>query len=265
MVLNDALRRELRQKAAQLINQQHAMAASVPTPPAASLFTEADAASFRRHLASSQRILALCGAGLSVASGLPTFRGAGGLWRDHDATQLATPEAFQASPSLVWQFYSFRRHMALQARPNPGHYALAKLCEKKDFLTITQNVDGLSQRAQHPRERLELLHGSLFDIKCTSFDCDYAERDNLKDPIVPALDIAKDPLDPTKDLDISQVSSPLQAVARSELPRCPRCGTGLLRPGVVWFGESLPMDTIARVDEWMSRPEKIDLLLVIGT
>lgn len=102
-----------------------------------------DLESFQQHLAKSTRILALLGAGLSASSGLPTFRGAGGLWRTHDATSLATPGAFERDPGLVWQFYSYRRHMALQAKPNPAHYALAELARKKDaFITLSQNVDG---------------------------------------------------------------------------------------------------------------------------
>lgn len=226
----------------------------------------ADITSFSEHLAKSTRILALCGAGLSAASGLPTFRGAGGLWRNNDATELATPEAFESSPSLVWHFYGYRRHMALHASPNPAHYALAELARRKpEFLTISQNVDGLSQRAQHPRGQLELLHGSLFDLRCTGFDCDYVEKDNFKDPLVPALEIPKDPNDPSKDMDISLITSPLQEVQDNELPRCPKCKKELLRPGVVWFGEALPKDTISRVDSWIHKPEKIDLLLVIGT
>lgn len=104
----------------------------------------ADLESFSAHLQSSKRILALLGAGLSAASGLPTFRGAGGLWRSHDAMSLATPEAFVRNPCLVWQFYSYRRHMALEAQPNPAHFALADLARRKrDFLTLTQNVDGI--------------------------------------------------------------------------------------------------------------------------
>lgn len=102
-----------------------------------------DRQSFAEYLKKSRRIVALVGAGLSAASGLPTFRGAGGLWRTHDATDLATPEAFEENPDLVWQFYSFRRHMALKAAPNKAHYALAELSRKnKDFITLSQNVDG---------------------------------------------------------------------------------------------------------------------------
>jgi len=100
-------------------------------------------AEFRELVTSSDRILALCGAGLSAASGLPTFRGDGGLWRNHEPTSLATPEAFEDDPALVWLFYAWRKHMALKAKPNPGHYALAELAKNKDnFLCLTQNVDG---------------------------------------------------------------------------------------------------------------------------
>lgn len=103
----------------------------------------ADLESFSTYLQSSDRILALLGAGLSASSGLPTFRGAGGLWRSHDAISLATPEAFNADPALVWQFYSYRRHMALQAQPNRAHLALAELAKRKEhFITLSQNVDG---------------------------------------------------------------------------------------------------------------------------
>lgn len=111
----------------------------------------AELQSFTEYLKGCRRILALLGAGVSAASGLPTFRGAGGLWRTYDATALATPEAFEANPGLVWQFYSYRRHMALQAQPNKAHYALAELSRKKnDFITLSQNVDGKDQLEGFP-------------------------------------------------------------------------------------------------------------------
>ncbi|KAI4169742.1 MAG: hypothetical protein LQ343_005483 [Gyalolechia ehrenbergii] len=252
-----------------------------------------DRESFTEHLKKSYRILALCGAGLSASSGLPTFRGAGGIWRNHEATSLATPEAFEADPALVWQFYSYRRHMALNATPNPAHFALAKLARKRsEFVTLTQNVDGLSQRAGHPTSQLHLLHGSLFDIRCTSFYCDYTEQNNFTDPIVPALAIPKgssQPLPSTtdttgaeasqsladamkgststeegKDLDISDAGVSIPNIPIESLPRCPKCQTGLLRPGVVWFGEALPEKTMTAVDKFVEE-SKIDLMLVIGT
>jgi NAD-dependent deacetylase sirtuin 5 len=119
------------------------MASSAANP---SVVPQKDLESFQQHLNKSTRILALLGAGLSASSGLPTFRGAGGMWRTHDATSLATPQAFERNPGLVWQFYSYRRHMALKAKPNPAHYALAELARKKaNFITLSQNVDG-----EHP-------------------------------------------------------------------------------------------------------------------
>ena len=115
----------------------------------ASLIPLADYETFSKHLKKSHRVLALLGAGLSASSGLPTFRGAGGLWRNNEATMLATPEAFEADPVMVWQFYNYRRHMALQAQPNRAHLALAALAKKNpNFITLSQNVDGnLSYRS----------------------------------------------------------------------------------------------------------------------
>ncbi|KAF2429307.1 DHS-like NAD/FAD-binding domain-containing protein [Tothia fuscella] len=230
----------------------------------------ADTSSFHAHITKSTRILALLGAGLSASSGLPTFRGAGGLWREHDATELATPEAFDEDPGLVWQFYNWRRHMALKAQPNAAHYALAELARKMEgrgegeggFQTLSQNVDGLSQRAGHPRSTLHLLHGSLYDIKCTDFYCKYFQPDNFTNPIVPALHIDDSPSPPE---DISSAHFPLPEVRLEDLPRCPSCGSGLLRPGVVWFGEMLPEKVMRAVENWITASEKIDLIMVIGT
>lgn len=153
-----------------------------------------DIQSFAAHLLKSKRIVAVLGAGLSASSGLPTFRGAGGLWRNYDATVLATPNAFRNDPGLVWQFYSYRRHMAMNAKPNPAHYALAELSRRNpQFLTLSQNVDNLSPRAGHPEEQLKLLHGNLFDVKCwDERRCGYVQKGNMADPIVPALAIPED-------------------------------------------------------------------------
>ena len=236
-----------------------------------------DLASFHETLKTSKRILALCGAGLSASSGLPTFRGAGGLWRTHDSISLATPEAFAADPGLVWQFYNYRRHMALQAQPNAAHYALAELARKMPgFQCLSQNVDGLSQRADHPRSQLQLLHGTLFDLLCADKrGCGYGRVD-FTDPVCPALAIPTSGVDPTSnqarqstststDLDISNASIPLPNLKPSDLPHCPQCKTHLLRPGVVWFGEHLPFSVLETVDSYLAQKEKIDLILVIGT
>ncbi|KAF1965709.1 DHS-like NAD/FAD-binding domain-containing protein [Bimuria novae-zelandiae CBS 107.79] len=247
------------------------MASSTAHHP--SVAQQAEIESFQDHLSKSTRILALLGAGLSASSGLPTFRGAGGLWRTHDATDLATPEAFSRNPGLVWQFYSYRRHMALKAKPNPAHYALAELARQKDgFLTLSQNVDGLSPRAKHPEDRLKLLHGSLFDVKCFEFFCNYVERNNYTDPIVPALAIPTSEEDPTttsalavRELDISDERVYIPELDYEHLPKCPKCKRGLLRPGVVWFGEALPSGVLSDIDDWMKQKGKVDLIMVIGT
>ena len=113
-----------------------------------STIPKADLESFGDYLKRSDRVIALLGAGLSASSGLPTFRGVGGLWRRHEATSLATPEAFAQDAALVWQFYSYRRHMALSAQPNPAHYALAELARRNPhFITLSQNVDGIASLA----------------------------------------------------------------------------------------------------------------------
>ncbi|EFE42962.1 hypothetical protein TRV_02327 [Trichophyton verrucosum HKI 0517] len=259
----------------------------------ASGIPEADLLSFREHLKKSKRILALVGAGLSAASGLPTFRGVGGLWRSHRAPDLATPEAFGVDPGLVWQFYSYRRHMSLVAHPNRGHYALAALARKiPQFWTLTQNVDGLSERADHPESQLHRLHGSLFTVKCASEYCTYSRDNDFQDPLVPCLAIPKagpqlnpstddktgeqaakaihaaldEKISPSRgeDLDISDANVPIPSLTEDDLPHCPKCSTGLLRPGVVWFGEELPNDTLDSIDKFLNEGP-VDLVLVIGT
>ncbi|KAK5662031.1 hypothetical protein OQA88_10143 [Cercophora sp. LCS_1] len=218
---------------------------------------------FHAKLVSTERILAICGAGLSAASGLPTFRGAGGLWRNHEATSLATPEAFDEDPGLVWLFYGYRRHMALNARPNSGHYALAALAKKHDgFLCLSQNVDGLHVRAGHEDDKLRLLHGSLFDIKCSNYGCDWVERVNTDDPFVPALKLASEEGEELSRL--LDPESPLAAIDEKEIPRCPSCQVGLQRPGVVWFGEPLDEEMLDGVEAWIEEGE-IGIVLVIGT
>ncbi|KIV80557.1 hypothetical protein PV11_08050 [Exophiala sideris] len=253
------------------------------TSPATEEMPLTDVSSFVQHLHSSKRIVALLGAGISQSSGLPTFRGAGGLWRTYEATMLATPEAFQADPALSWQFYSYRRHMALNANPNRAHLALAELARRNpNFITLSQNVDGLGPRAGHPAEQLKLLHGNLFDVKCwDEYRCGYYRKNDFTDPIVPALalpeaaDTAPDSqlkaaVEQKKNkllrgADTSDINVQLPNLKREDLPQCPQCKKNLLRPGVVWFGEALPKDVMEDVEEWFESPEKIDLMLVIGT
>ncbi|KAJ6488525.1 DHS-like NAD/FAD-binding domain-containing protein [Mycena vitilis] len=220
---------------------------------------------FQQVLRSSKNIIAVCGAGLSAASGIPTFRGAGGLWRKYDAMSLATPEAFAEDPSLVWQFYHYRREVARAAEPNAAHLALAKfsipshrklVAPEAKFTLITQNVDGLSTKAatvvsptDDSDSPLIEMHGRIFDVKCNSRPCKHVQY-NTASPICPALAGAEKLVEAgSLDLDI-----PL-----SKLPRCAKCN-GLARPGVVWFGEGIP--ELGRIDKLV---DAADLCLVVGT
>jgi NAD-dependent deacetylase len=150
----------------------------------------------------SKHLIALTGAGISKESNIPTFRGKDGLWNRYDAMQLATPAAFRANPQLVWEWYSWRQNLVSKCNPNPAHDVLAKW-EEKGLLKsiITQNVDGLHQRAGSLS--VYEVHGNLWAMKCTS--CDYQ----------------------------GQLDTPAVGV-----PLCPLCNS-LLRPDVVWFGENL--------------------------
>ena len=116
------------------------------------------------------------------------------------------------------------------------------------------------------------MHGSLYDVKCSDFFCNYFEKNNYTDPIVPALAIPTDDSDPTtneaikaRELDISDENVELPELDYGHLPKCPTCKRGLLRPGVVWFGEMLPKDVLGDIDQWLTESEKIDLIMVIGT
>ena len=171
-------------------------------------------------------LLALTGAGISAESGLAVFRGPGGLWEGRDPVQLATTQAFAEDPLTVWRFYAWRREQAAAAVPNPAHLALARLeAARSDFLLVTQNVDGLHERAGS--RRLVRLHGTLWRLRCT--------RDGTE-------------IDDT----------------RAELgPLPPRCECGAwLRPAVVWFGESLDADSLSRAAQ-AAREARV--VMVIGT
>lgn len=179
-----------------------------------------------RLLAAGERVLVLTGAGVSAESGLATFRGPGGLWEGRPARELATPQAFRSDPVEVWRFYDWRRREAAKAEPNPGHLAIARFQRARPGVAlVTQNVDGLHQRAGSA-EVVE-LHGSLWTLRCTR---DGREREDRTVPF-------------------------------PELP--PRCECGAtLRPGVVWFGENLPVGPFGTARELALAAS---LVLVVGT
>ena len=275
-------------------------------------------ADFQDVLISAKRIVALLGAGVSASSGLTTFRGTNGLWKNQDVTQVASPAGFRHDPGLVWQFYSYRRREALQASPNAAHFALAELARRlPGFVTLSQNVDNLSPRAGHPAAQLKLLHGNLFDLHCSDeVGCRFVDKGNFEDPLCPALGTEReevevmgriedgdrprasplliagiarkhaqilgerfDEAEPSVDdfralrsLDKDQTPGSVKSdirlssgLSQDDLPQCPQCRKQILRPSVVWFGESLPVDIVQDIEAIFADPEPIDLFLTIGT
>jgi NAD-dependent deacetylase len=193
----------------------------------------------RDVLRRATHIVVLTGAGVSAESGVPTFRGAGGLWKQFRPEDLATPAAFARDPRLVWEWYAMRRDAVAACRPNAAHRAMAWFALTHGTMTIvTQNVDGLHARAARaeagagdatPAMPLE-LHGSILRDRCS-------ECDARSDPV------------------------PVDASSAGTLPRCVRCG-GLLRPDVVWFGEMLDAGVLSAADAAAARA---DACLVVGT
>ena len=179
------------------------------------------------HLTSKDRLFVLTGAGISAESGLATFRGSGGLWNGYRVEEVATPEAWQADPELVWRFYSMRRQDATAAHPNAAHIALARAEEELEqrIYVCTQNVDDLHERAGS--RRVHHMHGSLFASRCVRCEQIFADRRLYESAV--------------------------------DLPRCERCGAPV-RPHIVWFGE-IPLDMEGISD----RLDRATVLLVVGT
>lgn len=172
----------------------------------------------------------LTGAGVSAASGIPTFRGAGGLWRDFRPEDLATPEAFDRDPRTVWEWYDWRRQAIAAARPNAAHETLAKWSRRfPRFTLVTQNVDGLHELAG--TRGVVRFHGSIWMLRCRD-DCG-GKPEGWEDRRVPLPQLP---------------------------PRCPDC-RGLARPGVVWFGEAIPPEALERAFDALD----CDVCLVVGT
>jgi NAD-dependent deacetylase len=183
-----------------------------------------------QRLKSAQRVAVLTGAGISAESGVPTFREAQtGLWERYRAEDLATPEAFRRNPRLVWEWYAWRRELVSKAQPNLGHLAIVEMeLRFPAFTLITQNVDGLHQRAgSGGRFPIIELHGNLQRTKCWREDC-----------LVETWE------------DSGEIP-----------PRCPHCGS-LLRPDVVWFGEILPQNALQSARE---ATQECEVFFSIGT
>ena len=184
------------------------------------------AARIRSRLLNASSIAVLTGAGISADSGVPTFRGEDGLWRNFRAEELATPHAFRKDPGLVWEWYNWRREIIATKNPNAAHHALVKLeRHAQSFILITQNVDGLHEKAGS--KNITEIHGNIWKTRCTA--CGDVSH-NFDVPI-------------------------------DSLPHCKKCN-GLLRPHIVWFGESLAPADIKRS---MDALRTCEVLLVIGT
>ncbi len=180
----------------------------------------------KARLARATGVTVLTGAGISADSGVPTFRGADGLWKDHRPEELASPGAFARNPKLVWEWYNWRRELIAAKQPNPAHTALVELEHKvKKFWLITQNVDGLHPLAGS--QRLSEIHGNIWKVRCTQCGKVAVNRD----------------------------------VPIAVLPECMTC-RGLLRPHIVWFGESLDPDDL---QQSFNALRNCDVLLIIGT
>jgi NAD-dependent deacetylase len=185
-------------------------------------------ASLARRLATAGRVTVMTGAGVSAASGVPTFRGKDGLWRQFRPEDLATPEAFRRDPRLVWEWYDWRRQLIARCQPNRTHEVLAAWARQRpDWTVVTQNVDGLHERAG--LEGIVRLHGSIWLLECWS-NCGARP---WRDDTVPLPELP---------------------------PRCPHCG-GLARPGVVWFGEPLDPRDVAAAE----RAARCDVFIAAGT
>ena len=176
------------------------------------------------YLRKAKKIVIVTGAGISQESGIPTFRGKDGWWRNYDAMKLATIDAFYENPKLVWEWYNERRQNIFAAEPNLGHKAIVELENYLEVVVLTQNIDGLHQRAGSSKV-LE-LHGSIVKIKCTA--CDYMD----------------------------EITSNFL-----EFPPVCKCGN-ILRPDVVWFGESLPQDVWK---EAIAHANSCDVMVIAGT
>ena len=175
----------------------------------------------------TDRVFILTGAGISAESGIPTFRGEGGLWRTYRVEEVGTPDSFRRNPALVWEFYSMRRRVAAAAKPNPGHLAIAQLetaLQNRLFL-CTQNVDNLHEQAGS--RRIVHMHGELFKSRCDT--------------------CSRPPFD-----DASGYEPP------GEIPRC-ECG-GRIRPHICWFGE-IPF----HLDEIFRALAESTVFIAIGT
>ncbi|KAL0966176.1 hypothetical protein UPYG_G00291920 [Umbra pygmaea] len=212
-----------------------------------------DMSEFRTVFSKAKHIAIITGAGVSAESGIPTFRGSSGYWRKWLSQDIATPEAFFRNPSLVWEFYHYRREIMQSKRPNAAHLAIAE-CEARlrkqgrSVVVITQVIDDLHHQAGSTH--VLKIHGSLFETRCVS--CGHVTV-NQRSPICAALEGKGSP-----EPDASDAKIPPELLPRCEKNNC----HGLLRPNVIWFGETLDSHVLTKVEAVL---DTCDLCLVVGT
>lgn len=212
-----------------------------------------DMSEFRKVFSKAKHIAIITGAGVSAESGVPTFREAAGQWRKWPSQDLATPEAFSRNPSRVWEFYHYRRELVLHRGPNAAHLAIAE-CEERlrtqgrSVVVITQNIDDLHRQAGS--KNVLKIHGSLLETRCVS--CGHV-AENHRSPVCSALEGKGSPEPDAVEADI-----PVDKLPRCEQSSC----RGLLRPNVVWFGETLDSHVLTKVEKAL---DLCDLCLVVGT
>ena len=198
------------------------------------------------------RVLVLTGAGVSAESGIPTFRGKDGYWRNLDPTKLATADAFARDPKLVWNWYGERRRRIANARPNAAHEAIARLAHHMDeFLLVTQNVDDLHARGGIPAQKMVQIHGDIFVTRCSRCEFQrhgYEHEHERKD---------------SAGFGVRRHVAALKARTCPRTPKCPECNAHM-RPGVVWFDEQLPWNEVERVKNFLNGGA-CDVVIVAGT
>lgn len=186
----------------------------------------------RTLLSAAEHPVVFTGAGVSADSGVPTFRGAAAdaLWGKYSPQQLASPQGFRAEPTLVYEWYMWRRSQLAEVRPNAAHDAIARLQRRSGAVVITQNVDGLHERVAPPGATVLGLHGTLANDRCLDLACGHVETINLEN--------------------------------QPSLRRCAKCRVSYMRPAVVWFGEALDRGVW---DAAEAAARSADVMLVVGT
>jgi NAD-dependent deacetylase len=206
------------------------------------------------------RVLVLTGAGVSAESGIPTFRGKNGYWKNLDPAKLATPEAFARDPELVWEWYRERRQRIRSARPNAAHATIAKLAQHTDdFLLVTQNVDDLHARAGVPAKKMVQIHGDIFVTRCSR--CEFAKHDQPSQGYNVGGEHEGEEQDAAYG--VREHVRAFKTATCRRTPKCPECNAPM-RPGVVWFGEQLPWNELQRIENFLDRGA-CDVVIVAGT